>query len=200
VGNPNSGKSSLFNLLTGLRQRIGNFPGVTVEKKSGTLVLEGMPNVEIVDFPGSYSCYPTSLDERLVVQELTNPEGDLFPDALIYVADVTKLDKHLLLFTQLRDLDLPMILVLNMADLIETTGLTVDIPKLSKKLGVPVVPVSAREGRGAEELKAAVADLLRSPWTTGPKNPSSSPGPAPGTCWPNCARIYRPVTTITLCS
>jgi ferrous iron transport protein B len=176
VGNPNSGKSSLFNLLTGLRQRIGNFPGVTVEKKSGTLVLEGMPNVEIVDFPGSYSCYPTSLDERLVVQELTNPEGDLFPDALIYVADVTKLDKHLLLFTQLRDLDLPMILVLNMADLIETTGLTVDIPKLSKKLGVPVVPVSAREGRGAEELKAAVADLLRSPLDYRPEEPFFEPG------------------------
>ncbi|MEL7161371.1 MAG: FeoB small GTPase domain-containing protein, partial [Bacteroidota bacterium] len=87
VGNPNSGKSSLFNLLTGLRQRIGNFPGVTVEKKSGTLRLDGLPPVELVDFPGAYSCYPTSLDERLVVQELTNPKGDLFPDAILYVAD-----------------------------------------------------------------------------------------------------------------
>lgn len=176
VGNPNSGKSSLFNLLTGLRQRIGNFPGVTVEKKSGTLQLDGLPPTEIIDFPGAYSCYPTSLDERLVVQELTNPEGDLFPDALIYVADVTKLDKHLLLFTQLRDLDLPMILVLNMADLIETNGLTVDIPKLSKKLGVPVVPVSARQGRGADELKAAVADLLRSPVEYRPEEPFYEPG------------------------
>jgi ferrous iron transport protein B len=98
VGNPNSGKSSLFNLLTGLRQRIGNFPGVTVEKKSGVLQIDGFPPVEIIDFPGAYSCYPTSLDERLVVQELTNPKGDLFPDAILYVADVTKLDKHLLLF------------------------------------------------------------------------------------------------------
>ncbi len=176
VGNPNSGKSSLFNLLTGLRQRIGNFPGVTVEKKSGTLALEGLPSVELVDFPGAYSCYPTSLDERLVVQELTNPEGDLFPDAILYVADVTKLDKHLLLFTQLRDLDLPMILVLNMSDLIEETGLQVDVPKLSKKLAVPVVTVSARESRGVAELKQAIGDLLRNPKAFRPQEPFYEPG------------------------
>lgn len=176
VGNPNSGKSSLFNLLTGLRQRIGNFPGVTVEKKSGTLALDGLPPVELVDFPGAYSCYPTSLDERLVVQELTNPKGDLFPDAILYVADVTKLDKHLLLFTQLRDLDLPMILVLNMSDLIEATGIQVDIPKLSKKLGVPVVTVSARESRGVAELKQAISDLLRNPKAFRPEEPFYEPG------------------------
>jgi ferrous iron transport protein B len=176
VGNPNSGKSSLFNLLTGLRQRIGNFPGVTVEKKSGTLHLDDLPSVELVDFPGAYSCYPTSLDERLVVQELTNPEGDLFPDAILYVADVTKLDKHLLLFTQLRDLDLPMILVLNMADLIEESGLQVDIPKLSDKLGVPVIPVSARAGRGVAELKQAIGNLLRNPKAFRPEEPFYEPG------------------------
>jgi len=176
VGNPNSGKSSLFNLLTGLRQRIGNFPGVTVEKKAGVLSLEGLPTIELVDFPGAYSCYPTSLDERLVVQELTNPKGDLFPDAILYVADVTKLDKHLLLFTQLRDLDLPMILVLNMADLIEETGLNVDVAKLSRKLGVPVVPVSARANQGVSELKQAVADLLRNPESYRPEEPFYEPG------------------------
>ena len=176
VGNPNSGKSSLFNLLTGLRQRIGNFPGVTVEKKSGTLTIDDLPPVELVDFPGAYSCYPTSLDERLVVQELTNPKGDLFPDAILYVADVTKLDKHLLLFTQLRDLDLPMILVLNMADLIDETGLQVDIPLLSEKLGVPVVTVSAREGRGVAELKQAIGDLLRDPQAFRPGEPFYEPG------------------------
>ena len=176
VGNPNSGKSSLFNLLTGLRQRIGNFPGVTVEKKSGALALDGLPPVELVDFPGAYSCYPTSLDERLVVQELTNPKGDLFPDAILYVADVTKLDKHLLLFTQLRDLDLPMILVLNMSDLIENTGLQVDVPKLSTKLGVPVVTVSARESRGVAELKQAISDLLRNPKAFRPEEPFYEPG------------------------
>jgi ferrous iron transport protein B len=176
VGNPNSGKSSLFNILTGLRQRIGNFPGVTVEKKVGMLRLPGLPTVELIDFPGAYSCYPTSLDERLVVQELTNPEGDLFPDAILYVADVTKLDKHLLLFTQLRDLDLPMILVLNMADLIERDGLTVDIPRLSKKLGVPVIPVSSRDQRGIEELKTAVTDLLNEPEAFRPRQPFYEPG------------------------
>ncbi|MEM9931474.1 MAG: FeoB small GTPase domain-containing protein, partial [Bacteroidota bacterium] len=178
VGNPNSGKSSLFNLLTGLRQRIGNFPGVTVEKKSGVLKLDNLPDVELIDFPGAYSCYPTSLDERLVVQELTNPQGDLFPDAILYVADITKLDKHLLLFTQLRDLDLPMILVLNMADLLETNGLQVDVDRLRKKLGVPVVLVSAREGSGTAELKQTLGALLRAPQAFRPKEPFYEPGPA----------------------
>lgn len=176
VGNPNSGKSSLFNLLTGLRQRIGNFPGVTVEKKSGVLKLAGGPTAELVDFPGAYSCYPTSLDERLVVQELTNPAGDLYPEAIIYVADVTKLDKHLLLFTQLRDLDLPMLLVLNMADLIESTGLSVDVDRLSRKLGTPVVPVSAREGTGIADLRTAIADLLDTPLAHRPEEPFYEPG------------------------
>ncbi|THH37862.1 ferrous iron transport protein B [Neolewinella litorea] len=176
VGNPNSGKSSLFNILTGLRQRIGNFPGVTVEKKAGMLTLPGLPTVELIDFPGAYSCYPTSLDERLVVQELTNPEGDLFPDAILYVADITKLDKHLLLFTQLRDLDLPMILVLNMADLMDADGLTVDIPRLSKELGVPVVPVSSRDHRGITELKAAIAGLLQDPNRHRPRQAFFEPG------------------------
>ncbi|NJB87246.1 ferrous iron transport protein B [Lewinella marina] len=176
VGNPNSGKSSLFNILTGLRQRIGNFPGVTVEKKAGMLSLPGLPTVELIDFPGAYSCYPTSLDERLVVQELTNPEGDLFPDAILYVADITKLDKHLLLFTQLRDLDLPMILVLNMADLMDADGLTVDIPRLSKALEVPVVPVSSRDHRGIAELKEAITDLLRDPNRFRPRQAFFEPG------------------------
>ena len=193
VGNPNSGKSSLFNLLTGLRQRIGNFPGVTVEKKSGKLKLDpdsvtatlngdiadqvrGVEEVEIIDFPGAYSCYPTSLDERLVVQELTNPAGDLFPDAIVYVADVTKLEKHLLLFTQLRDLDLPMILVLNMADLLEESGLKVDTKGLSARLNVPVVPISARQNTGVDELKRAIADLLRNPAAYRPTEAFYEPG------------------------
>ena len=164
VGNPNSGKSSLFNLLTGLRQRTGNFPGVTVEKKAGPLLLPGLAEpVELVDFPGAYSCYPTSLDERLVIQELTNPEGDLFPDAIVYVADATKLDKHLLLFTQLRDLDLPMLLVLNMADLLEREELTIDVEQLARRLDVPVVTVSSRENRGIGELRAALVALLQRP-------------------------------------
>lgn len=176
VGNPNSGKSSLFNLLTGLRQRIGNFPGVTVEKKSGTLRLFGQETVEIVDFPGAYSCYPTSLDERTVVQELTNPEGAQFPDAIIYVADVTKLEKHLLLFTQLRDLDLPMILVLNMADLIAEQALEVNEAKLSKRLGVPVVQMSARQNTGVEQLESLLSDLLANPDDYRPTAPFYEPG------------------------
>ena len=163
VGNPNSGKSSLFNLLTGLRQRVGNFPGVTVEKKSGTLSLDGLPPVELIDFPGAYSCYPTSADERLVIQELTNPEGDLFPDAVVYVADATKLEKHLLLFTQLRDLDLPILLVLNMSDLVERDGIALDVIGLGRKLGATIVQISSRENRGIDALRQAIADMLTNP-------------------------------------
>lgn len=176
VGNPNSGKSSLFNLLTGLRQRVGNFPGVTVEKKSGVLRLDGLPDAVLLDFPGAYSMYPTSLDERLVVQELTNPEADHYPDAILYVADVTKLDKHLLLFTQLRDLDLPMALVLNMTDLLGERGIEVDYERLERELGVPVLPVSARQNIGIDRLRATIADLLRNPDAYRPATPFYEPG------------------------
>ncbi|PHI18602.1 ferrous iron transport protein B [Lewinellaceae bacterium SD302] len=171
VGNPNSGKSSIFNLLTGLRQKVGNFPGVTVDKKSAQLTLKGLPPVEIIDFPGAYSCYPTSLDERVVVHALIKGQIDELPNALLYVADVTKLDKHLLLFSQLRDLDLPLILVLNMADLIEKDQLKVDLKQLGKRLGVPTVLVSSRSGEGIENLYAAVRELIEDPLQFRPEEP-----------------------------
>ena len=118
VGNPNSGKSSVFNQLTGLQQKVGNFPGVTVEKKLGSFKLPSGNGVQIIDFPGTYSFYPTSGDETLVVPTFANPADENYPDAFIYVADVTKLEKHLLLLTQIKDIGLPVLLALNMVMLV----------------------------------------------------------------------------------
>ncbi|MEM7575266.1 MAG: ferrous iron transport protein B [Bacteroidota bacterium] len=163
IGNPNSGKSSLFNLLTGLRQKVGNFPGVTVAKKSSQLQLAGMEPVQLIDFPGTYSCYPTSIDERVVVETLIDDNNPDQPEAVIYVADLTRLDKQLLLLTQLVDLDLPLILVLNMADLIDQESLQVDAVQLGKKLGITTLLLSTRTEAGLPQLQEKMAKLLSQP-------------------------------------
>ncbi|MEK7257273.1 MAG: FeoB small GTPase domain-containing protein [Bacteroidota bacterium] len=160
IGNPNSGKSSIFNQLTGLRQKVANFPGVTVEKKTGRLHLPGGADTMLVDFPGAYSLHPTSQDERVVLDVLSNPSDENFPDAVVYVADVTNLEKHLLLLTQIKDLGLPCVLALNMSDLAEKEGLSIDERALAGFLGMPVVSVSGRTGSNFEQLKKAMADLL----------------------------------------
>ena len=134
IGNPNSGKSSVFNRLTGLQQKVGNFPGVTVDKKLGSYELPSGQKINLIDFPGAYSFYPTAQDEKIVVQTLANPLDENYPDAILYVADFTRLEKHLLLFTQIRDLGLPAILGLNMADMAEERGRQVDTELLSQKM------------------------------------------------------------------
>ncbi|GJM34526.1 MAG: ferrous iron transport protein B [Saprospiraceae bacterium] len=159
LGNPNCGKSSIFNRLTGLRQKVGNFPGVTVEKKSGNLRLDDGQVVHLIDFPGAYSFYPNSQDERIVVQSLANPKAEHYPDAILYVADVTKLDKHLLLFSQLRDLNLPLVLLLNMSDVAERDGIVLDTKLLAARFKVPVVLLSGRTGSGFKALKLAIAQI-----------------------------------------
>ncbi len=167
IGNPNCGKSSLFNQLTGLRQKVGNFHGVTVDKKSGVVNLTDDIKVNFIDFPGTYSFYPTSIDERIVVGTLACPlalmdaweEGEKY-DGIIYIADITQLEKHLLLFSQIRELGLPMVLALNMADIAKESGLEVDLNLLSKKLNVPIVQVSGRTGEGVEDLKKELANAL----------------------------------------
>lgn len=146
IGNPNSGKSTVFNQMTGLRQRTGNFPGITVEAKEGTLRFPDGKEAILYDFPGTYSLYPTSSDEKVVTSVLANPADPSFPDALVYVADVTKLEKHLLLFTQLLDLNLPIVLALNMSDSAAEMGIKVNASKLADAFDVPVVPVSGRTG------------------------------------------------------
>lgn len=153
VGNPNSGKSSLFNLLTGLRQHVSNFPGVTVDKKIGVIILENGEKVDLIDFPGTYSLFPNSNDEKLVINILTNPKSDIFPDLIIYVADATQLDRHLLLATQIIDLGIPTIFALNMIDILESNKESVDLSYLEKKLQVPVIAVSGRTGKNLEVIK-----------------------------------------------
>jgi ferrous iron transport protein B len=160
LGNPNCGKSSVFNHLTGLRQKVGNFPGVTVDKKVGKTNLSEQQQITLIDFPGTYSFYPTSIDERIVVQSLSNPQDENYPDAVLYIADVTKLEKHLLLLTQLRDLGLPIVLALNMADVADKEGLDVNAEKLAKSLQVEVVKISGRTGQGIPELKETLLQLI----------------------------------------
>ena len=159
LGNPNSGKSSIFNQLTGLRQKVGNFPGVTVDKKLGRVKIKGGQDITLIDFPGSYSFYPSSQDERLVVRTLCNPKDPNFPDAIIYIADLTKLEKHMLLFSQLQDIGIPVILALNMSDVAETEGIGYNIGKLSQAFKSPVVAVSGRTGAGIDNLKAELSKL-----------------------------------------
>lgn len=163
LGNPNSGKSSLFNQLTGLNQKIGNFPGVTVEKHSGILTLADRSSVEIIDLPGIYSIYPRSLDEQIVAEILLNHRSKDTPDKIVVIADATNLKRGLLLVTQIIDIGLPTILALNMMDLVAKAGLSYDIQKLSGKLGIPVVPINARNGVGLEELKKQMSSPLHEP-------------------------------------
>lgn len=160
LGNPNSGKTSVFNKLTGMRQKVGNFPGVTVDKKSGQFSLSPELPVELVDFPGTYSLFPHSKDERIVVSALCNPADENYPDAIVYVANSAQLEKHLLLFTQLLDLDIPIILALNMADLAQGQGMKIDEAHLSKEFQAPVLSINARTGEGVGRLKVVLQELL----------------------------------------
>lgn len=157
VGNPNSGKSSLFNQLTGLKQKIGNFPGVTVEKRSGLTTLADGSSLEIIDLPGIYSIYPRSLDEQIVAEILLNHHAASTPDKVVVIADATNLKRGLLLLSQVMDIGLPTILALNMMDLVAKAGISYDIIALSKRLGIPVVPINARMGIGLDALKKVMA-------------------------------------------
>ena len=166
LGNPNSGKSSLFNQLTGLNQKIGNFPGVTVDKKSGQFLLEDRSVVEVLDLPGTYSIYPRSLDEQIVAEVLLDHHSKNTPDKIVVIADATNLKRGLLLLTQIIDIGLPTILVLNMMDLVAKAGISYDFQKLSAKLGVPVVALNARNGVGIDELKKQIAKPIQVPEKT----------------------------------
>lgn len=163
VGNPNSGKSSLFNYLTGLNQKIGNFPGVTVEKKTGFTNLPDGSIAEIIDLPGIYSIYPRSLDERIVAEVLLDHHSSASPEKVVVIVDGTNLKRGFLLLTQIIDLGLPTILVLNMMDLAAKAGLSYDFIALSKALGIPVVPINARRGVGLDELKKQLVKPLPVP-------------------------------------
>ena len=156
VGNPNTGKSTLFNVLTGLNQKIGNFPGVTVDKKTGFCELPDGRRAEIIDLPGTYSLYPKSRDESIVFSVLADKANPLRPDLVVVILDASNLKRNLLLYTQVADLKLPVIVALNMMDLAKKSGITIDVNAFAQKLGVPVVPISARKIEGIDQLKSAI--------------------------------------------
>ena len=156
VGNPNTGKSTLFNSLTGLNQKIGNFPCVTVDKKTGYCTLTDGRTAEIVDLPGTYSLYPKSQDESIVFSILADKANALKPDLVVVILDATNLKRNLLLYTQVADLKIPVVIALNMMDLAKKSGININIDLFSKKLGVPVIPVAARKGEGIDKLKDAI--------------------------------------------
>ena len=161
VGNPNAGKSALFNALTGARQKVGNYPGVTVERHSGKFALPDGRMVDLVDLPGAYSLEPSSPDERVTRDVVTGAQaGERLPDALIVVVDAANLDNHLRFTLQLIALGLPVVVALNMIDLAERDGLTLDPAILSRELGVPVMPTVAVRRRGLEDLKAKLGSLI----------------------------------------
>ena len=163
VGNPNCGKSTLFNAITGLHQKTGNFPGVTVDKKSGYAKLNNQLTAEFVDLPGTYSLYPKSIDERVAFEVLCDPDNADHPDVTIVVADASNLKRNLFLVSQIIDLKIPVILALNMMDLVEKEGDVIDAIRLSERLGVKVVGVSARNKEGVETLKEALLQPLPVP-------------------------------------
>jgi ferrous iron transport protein B len=156
VGNPNTGKSTLFNLLTGLNQKIGNFPGVTVDKKTGFCTLPDGRRAEIIDLPGTYSLYPKSRDESIVFSVLAD-KANQAPDLIVVILDASNLKRNLLLYTQVADLKVPVIIALNMMDVAKKDGISIDINSLVKKLGVPIIPISARRNEGIDELKKSIS-------------------------------------------
>ncbi|TKC60999.1 ferrous iron transport protein B [Pedobacter hiemivivus] len=163
VGNPNTGKSTLFNLLTGLNQKIGNFPGITVDKKVGYCKLNNGKQAEVIDLPGTYSLYPKSRDESIVFQVLADKNNASHPDVVVLVADATNLRRNLLLYSQVADLKLPVVLALNMTDMAKKEGIEIDIDQLSQRLGIQIVSISARSNSGLDQLKEAISNTTKIP-------------------------------------
>ena len=155
AGNPNAGKTTLFNALTGLKHKVANYPGVTVERKSGTIIHDGNP-IRIIDLPGLYSLDASSIDEQIAREVLTGSlDSETRPDAVIAVVDATNLERNLYLVTQILELKIPMVIALTMIDVLEKRKHALDIGKLSRMLGVPVIEVNSKTGRGMKELAAA---------------------------------------------
>jgi ferrous iron transport protein B len=162
VGNPNSGKSSLFNALTGLQQKVGNFPGVTVDKKTGDLKI-GVHESTLIDLPGTYSFYPKREDEWVAYRVLMGVDEDVKTDVILLIADASNLKRNLLFCSQIIDLKIPVVLALTMNDLAQKKGIKVDIAGLQSDLGIPVVAVDARKNKGLGELKKVLGQIIETP-------------------------------------
>ena len=158
IGNPNTGKTSVFNALTGLNQKVGNYPGITVEKKEGICKLPRGVKAHIIDLPGTYSLNASSLDENVVIELLLNKNDKDFPDVAVVVSDVEHLKRNLLLFTQIKDLEIPSILVINMSDRMAYKGISLDIPYLEKQLNTKIALVSTRKNNGISVLKELITN------------------------------------------
>jgi ferrous iron transport protein B len=163
IGNPNTGKTSVFNQLTGLNQQVGNYPGITVEKKMGFCKLPHNIKANILDLPGTYSLNASSMDESVVIELLLNKNDKLYPDVAVVVTDVENLKRNLLIYTQIKDLEIPTILVINMSDRMESKGITLDIPFLEEKLKTKIALVSSRKGLGIDELKELIVSYKTIP-------------------------------------
>ena len=153
IGNPNVGKTSVFNDLTGLNQQVGNYPGITVEKKQGVCKLSDSIKAKIIDLPGTYSLNASSIDENVVIELLLNKNDEDFPDVAVVVTEVENLKRNLLLFTQIKDLEIPTILVINMADRMALKGIELDISILEKELKTKIALISSRKKIGIDHLK-----------------------------------------------
>src|SRR4051812_30779311 len=157
VGNPNTGKTTLFNALSGLRQHTGNYPGVTVETKKGSMTCAGRP-FDLIDLPGTYSLAPRSPDEMVAVDViLGRQKGEGRPDVVVSIVDASNLDRNLYLTSQVMELGVPVVVALNMMDVAEGQGIRIDTAALSQRLGVPVVPIQANRARGLDRLRDAIA-------------------------------------------
>ncbi|MBS1665804.1 MAG: ferrous iron transport protein B [Bacteroidetes bacterium] len=163
VGNPNSGKSSLFNSLTGLNQKVGNFPGVTVDKKSGNAYLSKDLQVTITDLPGTYSLYPKRADEWVTYKVLIGQDSEPKPDMVVLLVDASNLKRNLLFCSQIIDLKISVVIALTMMDLASKKGIELDIAGLEIELGVPVIPVNPRKNKGIPELKKTILQLVQQP-------------------------------------
>src|ERR1044072_1062145 len=161
VGNPNSGKSSLFNALTGLNQKVGNFPGVTVDKKTGIAVLDEDVTSTIIDLPGTYSLYPRRDDEWVAYRVLMHADAHIKPEIILLIADASNLKRNLLFCSQVIDLKYPVVIVLTMMDLARKKGIEIDVDGLSTELGVPVITVNRRKNKGIAQLKKTLAQTAK---------------------------------------
>lgn len=166
VGNPNIGKSSLFNALTGMNQRVGNFPGVTVDKKVGTSSINQQLSATIIDLPGTYSLYPRREDEWVAYRVLMHQDKEIRPDMVVLVADASNLKRNLLFASQIIDLKIPVVIGLTMMDLARKKDISIDVPELERELGVPIVPINPRRNKGIPQLKKAIEQTAQELYKT----------------------------------
>ena len=158
IGNPNTGKTSVFNAITGLNQKVGNYPGITVEKKQGICRLDRTTKAHVIDLPGTYSLNASSMDESVVIELLLNKNDKDYPDVAVVISDIENLKRNLLLFTQIKDLEIPTLLVINMSDRMKSKGISLNIQLLEEKLKTKIALISTREKKGIELLKACLLD------------------------------------------